>query len=267
MHSENNYEIVYDEEEMHIYEETVEENHIKINEASVKDEDIEAQISEDPPGYATEIIQQAIENTEQMSQTDNKSDQLSIREWQNENDVIEYDESTLAMVVEDSNTEQCEGLLSEIKKKTRNSKGKSRKSYSSKQKLECIEYAEQTGNRQAAKFYSIDESCIRKWRLNKELLIQIQEERGTKRKPNLHWPALDMQLKIWVKDQMANGFLLKPAEIKAKSIKIAAALNLQNFKGTSGYVNKFMERYQIPSRSPKNPSRQNEQMANKNIST
>lgn len=126
-----------------------------------------------------------------------------------------------------------------------------RKSYSSNQKLEAIGYAELVGNRKAAKVFLVDESCIRKWRLNKELLIEIDRERGTKRKPNLHWPLLDAELKSWAITVLSSGVRLKPGEIKAKSIEIAKSLNLTDFKGTSSYISKFMERYRIPGRQPK----------------
>lgn len=144
---------------------------------------------------------------------------------------------------------------------------KNRKSYSSGEKLEAVKYAEVTGelvlqpmkglirtnfilgNRQAAKIFSIDESCIRKWRQNKEMLIEIHQERGTKRKPNLHWPDIDRTLKEWVLAQMASGIRLKPSEIKTKAIEIAETLNITNFKGTSSYIFKFMMRYHIPGRT------------------
>lgn len=130
---------------------------------------------------------------------------------------------------------------------------KCRKSYPSHQKLKAIETAEVLGNRKAAKVFNIDESNIRKWRLNKDLLIEINRERGTKRKPNLHWPLLDQELKTWSLAQIQSGALLKPAEIKMKSLEIAEALKLKDFKGTSSYIFKFMERYRITSKPAKNP--------------
>lgn len=111
------------------------------------------------------------------------------------------------------------------------------------------------GNRQAAKIFSIDESCIRKWRQNKEMLIEIHHERGTKRKPNLHWPEIDRMLKDWVIVQMSSGIRLKPSEIKAKSLEIAETLSITNFKGTSSYIFKFMMRYHIPGREPKSSAK------------
>lgn len=120
-----------------------------------------------------------------------------------------------------------------------------RKSYSSSQKLEAINYAELVGNRKAAKAFLVDESCIRKWRINKEILIEINQERGLKRKPNLHWPELDAELKSWSTTMLNAGVDLKPSAIKVKSLEIAEKLNLTNFKGTSSYISRFMERYRI----------------------
>lgn len=89
------------------------------------------------------------------------------------------------------------------------------------------------------------------------MLIEIHQERGTKRKPNLHWPDIDRLLKDWVIHQMASGIRLKPSEIKAKSIEIAESLNITNFKGTSSYIFKFMMRYHIPGRESKTSLKKN----------
>jgi transposase len=128
---------------------------------------------------------------------------------------------------------------------------KKRRAYTAGWKLEVVNYAEVTGNRQAAKIFGIDESCIRKWRVAKEMLIEINRERGTKRKPNLHWADLEKTLKNWVLQQMNNGHLLKPKEIREKSLEIAKEMNIDNFRGTSSYIFKFMERYHIPGREVK----------------
>lgn len=127
---------------------------------------------------------------------------------------------------------------------------KSRKSYTLSQKLEAVAYAEGSGNRYAAKVFRIDESCIRKWRTQKELLIKINQERNTKRKPNLRFPEIEERLKEFVNQKIhQDGTLyIRPNEIKAESQRIAKELNMTNFKGTSSYIFKFMERYNIQSR-------------------
>lgn len=176
-------------------------------------------------------------------------DESCIRKWRNKTKESVRDNSDLVEHLETSS--ELEGMTTdkeigylEAEKLMKSVKNR-RKSYSSLQKLEVVSYAEITGNRQAAKIFSIDESCIRKWRINKELLLEINKERGTKRKPNLHWPTLDNELKTWAMEQMKDGAILKPSEIKTKSIEMAKSLKLSNFKGTSSYIFKFMERYKI----------------------
>lgn len=126
-----------------------------------------------------------------------------------------------------------------------------RKSYFTYQKLEAIRYAEEAGsNRQAARAFSVDESCIRKWRQNKDLIATIDQERTAartpRRKSNLHWPTLDQKLKIWVKEQLESGVSVKPKHVREKSIELAEELNLEDFKGSNSYVFKFMRRYHFP---------------------
>lgn len=129
---------------------------------------------------------------------------------------------------------------------------KSRKSYFSAQKLAAIAFAEMTSNRKAAKVYKVDESCVRKWRSQKEMLESLNRERGTRRKPNLRYPEVEQRLKEFVQQKIdQEGILLRPQQIKTQSIRIAQELNITDFKGTSSYIFKFMERYQIPSRRNK----------------
>lgn len=128
-----------------------------------------------------------------------------------------------------------------------------RNSYTSAQKLEIVKLAEIIGNRKAAREYGTDESNVRKWRSAKEMLIVIDRDRGLKRKSNLHWPQLDSALKRWVQQKMDEGAILKPMDIKKKSIELANELNIENFYGTSSYIFKFMDRYNIPSSRVKNP--------------
>lgn len=84
------------------------------------------------------------------------------------------------------------------------------------------------------------------------MLENINRERGTRRKPNLRFPELEQRLKEFVQQKIdQEGILMRPQEIKIHSMKIAQELNITNFKGTSSYIFKFMERYQIPSRRNK----------------
>lgn len=187
-------------------------------------------------------------------------DESCIRQWRQNKEHIESklrNQTITKPEPVDESGAVCDllGTSSLVAKDEQNPKSaKNRKSYTSGQKLEAVKLAEQTSNRQAAKVFLIDESCIRKWRHSKKLLIEIHNERGTKRKPNLHWPDIDSQLKAWAIAQLSAGIRLKPSQIKAQSIEIAKRLKITNFRGTSSYIFKFMERYHIPGRSKNTPS-------------
>lgn len=161
---------------------------------------------------------------------------------------IEHQSSPITIVKDEFH--ETKSSISEANSKAK-TPVRNRKAYTSAEKLEAVACAEISGNRKASKVFKIDESCIRKWRSCKSLLIEIDRERGTKRKPNPHWPVLEKELKVWCFEQMSSGIKLKPSEIKAKSIEIASKHNLIDFKGTSSYVHKFMERYRIPGRQNK----------------
>lgn len=173
-------------------------------------------------------------------------DESCIRKWRNQKEKLQSQEDLDVNTVEyNVSTSPLNNLMKISDKK----EIKSRKSYTTSQKLEIVSFAETSTNRKTAKIYNIDESCIRKWRNQKEMLESINKERCTRRKPNLRFPQLENRLKQFVQQRMdyQNGFFLRPHEIRAESIKIAKDLNISNFKGTSSYIFKFMERYNIPS--------------------
>lgn len=134
---------------------------------------------------------------------------------------------------------------------------KPRKSYTPQQKLEIIKFAEIESNRSAMRKFEIDESCIRRWRVQKETIQNIFHEQQTSnrivsnRKPRICWPDLERELKDWVVENKDRGIMLKPYEIKATAIEIAKNRKIDNFKGTSSFIFKFMQRNDIASPPPK----------------
>lgn len=174
----------------------------------------------------------------------------SIRKWRKKRADNLLENPVESSIKEEADVEQPQEMLVEPQEE----KIVRRKSYTTKHKLDAVSYAEEVGNRKAARVFLVDESCIRKWRFNKQILIELNNERGSRRKlrrPNLHWPVLEAELKTWAFSIINSGVRLKPGEVKAKSLEIAKKLNVTNFKGTSSYISKFMERYNIPGRQPK----------------
>ncbi|CRL05372.1 CLUMA_CG018216, isoform A [Clunio marinus] len=209
--------------------------------------------------FREEVISRANETSNRQAAREYAVDESNIRKWIKQdgcNSNIKYDlnhSNEIEHLEETHLTEYDVTADNEESERFETSSRhiKNRKSYSSKQKLEAVSYAEKLGNRKASKLFHIDESCIRKWRKTKDLLIKINNERGTKRKPNLHWPELDAELKAWAISEINLGNRIKPAHLKAKSIELAKAFNFHDFKGTSSFIFKFMKRYNLPSREIK----------------
>lgn len=134
---------------------------------------------------------------------------------------------------------------------------KPRRTYTPQQKLEIIQFAEVESNRSAMRKFEIDESCVRRWRVQKETIQNIYHEQQTSnrvvsnRKPRICWPDLERELKDWVVQNKDRGIMLKPYEIKATAIQMARNRQIENFKGTSSFIFKFMQRNDIASPPPK----------------
>ncbi|GFV54147.1 hypothetical protein TNCV_1027191 [Trichonephila clavipes] len=69
-----------------------------------------------------------------------------------------------------------------------------RVSYTANFKLKTIEKATEVGNREAARFFNVDESNIRLWRKTRptsKFVIDVRADRRGK----LHWPELEEEIK------------------------------------------------------------------------
>lgn len=127
-----------------------------------------------------------------------------------------------------------------------------RKSYTVAKKLQIIEYAEDHNNRVAARFFNINESSVRCFRRQKEMLLKMSPLKKTNRKAFPHWPDLETELKEFVINHpKAHGTKAKLKDIKEKAIEISKKNGIENFNGSNSYIFKFMQRHQLPSASPR----------------
>lgn len=127
-----------------------------------------------------------------------------------------------------------------------------RKSYTVEEKLNIIKFAEENNNRVAARNYNINESSVRCFRRQKEILLKMNPQKKTNRKANPHWPQLEEELKKYVLNHPAeHGSKAKLKEIKKEAIEIAAKHGIEKFNGSNSYIFKFMQRHQLPSASPR----------------
>lgn len=128
----------------------------------------------------------------------------------------------------------------------------SRKSYTVQEKLKIIEYAEEHNNRVAARNFNLNESSVRCFRRQKDVLLKMNPDKKTNRKAFPHWPNLEMELKEFVLNYPStHGTKAKLKDIKKAAIEIASRHGIENFNGSNSYIFKFMLRHQLPSASPR----------------
>lgn len=175
----------------------------------------------------------------------------------NNDEEQEYEDVYLEFDIE-GDEEGSEELLLEVDekpKKTNKSSPKNvmnRKSYTVANKLQIIEYAEEHNNRSAARFFNMNESSVRCFRRQKEVLLKMSPLKKTNRKAFPHWPKLETELKDFVINHpKAHGTKAKLKDIKEKAIEISKKHGIDNFNGSNSYIFKFMQRHQLPSASPR----------------
>jgi hypothetical protein len=124
----------------------------------------------------------------------------------------------------------------------------SRKSYSLKQKMEIIDYSEKHSNREASRFFTLNESTVRSFRRQKDSLLKMAPTKSTNRRGTPYWPDLELKLKEWTEQQRKKP---KINEIKNQAVTIATELGYDGFNGSQSWTFKFMQRHNINSSQPR----------------
>lgn len=98
----------------------------------------------------------------------------------------------------------------------------------------------------------MNESSVRCFRRQKNILIKMNPEKKTNRKAYPHWPVLEEELKEFVENYPnEHGVKAKLKDIKQEAITIAERRGIANFNGSNSYIFKFMQRHQLPTASPR----------------
>jgi transposase-like protein len=122
------------------------------------------------------------------------------------------------------------------------------KSYSSEYKLTVVNYAENTSNRAAERFYGVNECMIRKWRKKKDELkkpnaAKRQKLEGGGRKPSLG--KLEEILVERVFQERANQNHVPCKLIQVWALDLARQNGFLNFKATRGWLSNFLQRFNL----------------------
>ena len=99
-------------------------------------------------------------------------------------------------------------------------RGSPRTSYTAAFKLRVIAYAVSHGNRAAGRQFSIDESCVRRWRAQRERLQKIPRNKRAERFRPAAFPDIEKEVAAWITKthQGSIGVSTNVICLKAKSV-------------------------------------------------
>ncbi|KAH1185488.1 hypothetical protein KIL84_018237 [Mauremys mutica] len=126
-----------------------------------------------------------------------------------------------------------------------------RGAYTAGFKLKVVEYAKQHGNRAAARHFGEPptECTIREWRKMEEKLKTISKTKCNFRSGIAKWPKLEEQAKEFVLNHRKAGIALSTKMIIIQAVKISKELQIQDFKGTASWCQRFMKRHELRMRT------------------
>jgi transposase-like protein len=124
-----------------------------------------------------------------------------------------------------------------------------RKSYTTEFKLKVVKYAEENGNRSASREYSVDESIVRDWRKNKNVLNVMPRGKRARRGSLPYWPELESELKQLVITTREEKRKVSTVDIRLMARKIAIERGIDGFRGGINWCYRFMKRNQLSVRA------------------
>lgn len=120
-----------------------------------------------------------------------------------------------------------------------------RHAYEADFKLRAISYAEENGNRAAARQFGINESMVRKWRKQKDDLKQVKKTKRSFRGNKARWPQLEDKIEQWVIEQRTAGRSVSTVSIRLKATAVARDMQINDFRGGHSWCFCFMKRHNL----------------------
>lgn len=106
-------------------------------------------------------------------------------------------------------------------------RGTPRASYTAGFKLQVVGYAAEHGNRAAGKKFAVDESCVRRWRVQREKLTNTPKLKHANRRGAVLFPDLETELACWIKEKRQGGFGVSTNVIRLKAKLSRRSLDYQ----------------------------------------
>ncbi|GFV99058.1 anaphase-promoting complex subunit 1 [Trichonephila clavipes] len=122
---------------------------------------------------------------------------------------------------------------------------KHRRSFTAEFKLKVVE---KDGNREAGRYFEVDEKAVRNWRKQRDVLKSMGRKRSN-RHGKVKWPALEENLLRWVLDQRNARCSISTVKIRLRAKSMAEEMQIMNFKGRINWVYHFMRHKNLRVRS------------------
>ena len=96
-------------------------------------------------------------------------------------------------------------------------RGSPRASYTASFKLRVLAFATDKGNRAAGKQFNVDESCVRRWRSQREKLFETPRNKRALRGRSAAFPELEKEVAEWITEKRKAGTGVSTNIIRLKS--------------------------------------------------
>ncbi|TWW61075.1 hypothetical protein D4764_05G0011650 [Takifugu flavidus] len=113
-------------------------------------------------------------------------------------------------------------------------------------KMQAIENAAENGNRAAARHFNVNESMVRKWRIQESELRQVRKTKLSFRGNKARWPKLEDRVEQLVVEQRTTGRGVSTFTIRQKAKAIAKEMDIEHFQGGPSWCFfRFMRRWHL----------------------
>ena len=119
--------------------------------------------------------------------------------------------------------------------------GQVRQSFTAKEKLRVIAYAEAHGSRSAGREFTIDESNVRSWRKQKDRIQKMPKSKMANRGKSAIWPVIEKELMPWVNDHRQQELSVSSTKLRLKALSVSKTMpntkaRFQNLHGAWTYT-------------------------------
>ena len=83
--------------------------------------------------------------------------------------------------------------------------------------MRVVGYAVEHGNRAAGKKFAVDESCVRRWRVQRKQSTDTPKLKFANRHGTAIFPDLEKELACWIKEKRQGGFGVSTNVIRLKA--------------------------------------------------